>query len=545
MKSQFILFSFLVLLVCHTKAQQTVGLFINSSDAFEGYTLFAPINSNETYLIDNCGEKVHSWSSDYRPGLSCYLLEDGTLLRRGRVVSMGEVSGIVEMIDWEGNVIWDYSAFATHGKQHHDIELLPNGNILLIVNDERPASELEAAGSATNNASIISEQIIEIEPNLLTGETTVVWEWKAFDHIIQDVDSNKPFFGVVAEHPERIDINFLDHSNSDWLHFNAVDYNEEFDQIILSSRTFSEFWIIDHSTTTSEATGSTGGRYGQGGDLLYRWGNPRAYDQGTQSDRKLFFQHDTHWIPNGHVDAGKILLFNNQAGTPEAQDYSTVNIVDIPVDADGFYVYNGDAYGPQDFDWTYQADIPTDFFSKFISGVQRLENGNTLICEGLTGRVFEIDENDNVVWEYINPVNNIGAIAQNTIAQNNNVFRCMKYATDYSAFDDKVILPQGYIESGSTFECSDVTAVEDNIEIIDFAVSILPNPTSDYLRIQVDGDINPSQINGIKIYDLNTSLVYQSQFVEDLIDVNKLPSGIYVVQFDFGKQMITKKLFIE
>ena len=67
---------------------------------------------------------------------------------------------------------------------------------------------------------------------------------------------------------------------------------------------FSEFWIIDHGTTTAQAAGHTGGRRGRGGDLLYRWGNPRAYRAGTKADRKLFAQHNAHWIPKGLPGAG-------------------------------------------------------------------------------------------------------------------------------------------------------------------------------------------------------------------------------------------------
>ena len=123
-------------------------------------------------------------------------------------------------------------------------------------------------------------------------------------------------------------------------------------------------------------------------------------------------QHHTHWIENGLTDARKILVFNNQAGTPNSQNYSTVNTISTPVDSNGFYTYNGGAYGPIDFDWTYQAPNPTDFFSNIISGVQRLPNGNTLICEGVGGRFFEVDTNGTTVWEYINPVNGSGPMTQ-------------------------------------------------------------------------------------------------------------------------------------
>ena len=449
----YLLLSALLCLCLNSKAQQTVGLFTNTVEAYDGYTLFTPQDSEETFLINNCGEKVHSWTSTYLPGLSCYLLENGILLRTGRVTGQGGGSGIVEMIDWNGNIIWSHSVIGSHGRQHHDVEMLPNGNILLIVWDERTQAEVIQAGSTTPNAFINSEQIVEIQPDLVNGGATVVWEWKAWDHLVQDADVSANDFGNVSLSPEKIDINFLNHNSSDWLHFNGVDYNEALDQIIISVHNFSEFWIIDHSTSTAEAGSSTGGTYGKGGDLLYRWGNPQAYGQGNANDQKLFLQHNTHWIEDGFVDEGKIILYNNQAGTLVGQNYSTVNVVDLPVDGNGDYTYTGGAYGPTDFDWTYQAANPTDFYSNIISGVQRLENGNTLICEGVGGRFFEINDLGNTVWEYQNPVNNAGIIAQGDPATGTNVFRCTRYAPDYIGLQGRALTPQGYIESGSTFSC--------------------------------------------------------------------------------------------
>jgi hypothetical protein len=453
-KNKWIILLALVVISINTYSQQTLGLFTNTPESFNGYTLFGPQDSKETYLIDNCGEKVHSWTSQYNPGLSSYLLDNGILLRTGRIPGIGGGSGIIEMIDWSGNVIWSHSVTSTHGRQHHDIELLPNGNILLIVWDNRTQAEVTQAGSSTSNTFINSEQIVEIQPDLLNGGANIVWEWKAWDHLIQDADVTKDNYGLIANHPERVDINFLNHNSTDWLHFNGVDYNDEFDQIIISVHNFSEFWIIDHSTSSLEAADTIGGTYGQGGDILYRWGNPQAYDQGTPVDQKLFLQHHTHWIPDSFSDAGKIILFNNQAGTPQGQNYSTVNIVELPADINGFYSYTGGAFGPTNFDWTYQAPTPTDFYSNIISGVQRLENGNTLICEGVSGRFFEIDTNETIVWEYLNPVNDLGPQSQGTIISDNNTFRCTRYAPNYPGLIGQTLTPQGYIETGSTFICN-------------------------------------------------------------------------------------------
>jgi hypothetical protein len=64
-----------------------------------------------------------------------------------------------------------------------------------------------------------------------------------------------------------------------------------------------------------------------------------------------------------------------------------------------------------DIEWRYspyEADLPqpTDsyrFYSPYISNMQRLENGNTLINEGSNGRIFEVTRDHEIVWEYISP----------------------------------------------------------------------------------------------------------------------------------------------
>ena len=90
--------------------EQTVGLFLNTAAAAPGYTLFAPMSYNVTYLIDNNGELVQSWPSEYRPGLSVYILENGDLLRTRRLQGQqffqtGGRGGGVEILDWDGNLI--------------------------------------------------------------------------------------------------------------------------------------------------------------------------------------------------------------------------------------------------------------------------------------------------------------------------------------------------------------------------------------------------------------------------------------------------------
>ena len=272
----------------------------------DGYTLYSPIHSTTTYLTDICGEVVHLWESDYTPAHSVYLLGNGHLMRPGSVGNVkfdnGGTGGIIEEFDWDGNLVWEYYYSSNKYCQHHDIEPLPNGNVLLIAWEQKAPEEIAAAGGNPDvfgQYGVWSDHIIEVEPILPRGGR-IVWEWHLWDHLIQDYDPRKKNYGRVKDHPERLDINFADHiRDPDWSHMNSIDYNEELDQILLSVHTTCEILIIDHSTTTEEAAGHTGGRYGKGGDFLYRWGNPQIYRAGGEDKQYFFGQHDAHWIEDG------------------------------------------------------------------------------------------------------------------------------------------------------------------------------------------------------------------------------------------------------
>lgn len=393
-------------------ATQGVGLIRNEPGAYQGYTLLSPLSSRTTFLIDMNGRVVHTWETDSTPSSIAYLLENGNLLRAGALTPSPFGQGVaggggrIQEIAWNGDLVWDFTYATANALPHHDFTRLPNGNILLIVTERKSADAAIAAGrfpESVQGGEVHSDALIEIRP---TGRTTgeVVWEWHAWDHLIQDHDRTKANYGDVAAHPERIDVNFPiapgRRAVADWTHFNAVAYNPRLDQVVVSLRTFGEFWVIDHSTTTREASGRSGGRSGKGGDLLYRWGNPRAYRTGTASDQRLFGQHNVHWIPDGYAGAGRLLVYNNGDTRPDGM-YSSVEEVVPPMDASGRYAWTpGTSYGPDRAAWSYTAPNKADFYSVNISGATRLPNGNTLICAGAPGIVFEITPQNTVVWQY-------------------------------------------------------------------------------------------------------------------------------------------------
>ncbi len=394
---------------------------------FEGYTLIAPLQSKTTTLMDIDQQTVREWTSDYPPGHSVYLLETGNLLRTGttttKVFDTGGAGGIVEEFDGSGEKVWEFVYDDAEHRAHHDIEPMPNGNVLVIAWEMMSTDEAIAAGrdpDLLTQGELWVDHLIEVNRD---GE--IVWEWRVRDHLIQDVDSEKANYGDVIAHPELIDFNYQvsgPPGGADWNHMNSVDYSPELDQIMLSVRNFSEIWIIDHSTTTAEAATHAGGISGRGGDLLYRWGNPAAYRAGDEGDQQLFVQHDAQWILPDLPGAGNVLVFNNGTGRPGG-DHSTVDELVLPTDASGGYLQEaGAAYGPDGPSWTYIADPASGFYAERISGAQRLPNGNTLICRGTDGYVFEVTPMSEVVWSYVAP--KVGP-------KGTSIFRAERYAPDF------------------------------------------------------------------------------------------------------------------
>lgn len=476
------------------------GLISKTDQATDGYVLFSPGNSTQSYLMNMDGDVVHSWTGELSTLLHGYLLENGHLIRLERdddfpTFAAGGQAGRIREYDWDGNMVWDFEYANENELTHHDIEILPNGNILAIAYEVKTPEEAEEAGrdpKHTAKAGIWPDKIIEIKPTKPSGGE-IVWEWHMWDHLIQDIDSTKQNYGVIADNPQKININIhaegpppmtaeqiegmkkmgfatsnatVDNQTSDISHVNAIGYNAELDQIVISIPHFNEIYIIDHNTTTEEAKGNAG-------DLLYRWGNPANYGKGTKEDQKLFGQHDIKWIPAGYPGAGNLLVFNNDIVNPNNKLPSVfaalmspnpdpqVSIADIanysavlefipPINEKGNYEIGDGAFGPLEPTWTYTAPDKYSMYSAFISGAQRLKNGNTLITSGAKGRLIEVTPGNEIVWEYWNPYNfnyklPDGSPAQPTGPFVYGQFRSTHFTLDFPAFaskDLKPMLPQ-------------------------------------------------------------------------------------------------------
>ncbi|MFY0624904.1 MAG: aryl-sulfate sulfotransferase [Reichenbachiella sp.] len=508
--------------------ENTVGLIFNSGESFDAYTLFSPAGNKLVYLIDNDGRIVHQWESEYPPGNAVYLMEDGTLYRAGRTnddrIRAGGAGGVIEKFDWDGNVIWTYENSTAESRLHHDFQVLPNGNVLVLVWESIKKEDLIANGrdpEISPDTGLWPEMVLEIQP-IGTEGGNIIWEWHAWDHLVQDFDATKENFGVVSDEIGKINLNYVKEGKegSDWHHANSINYNADLDQIMISVLNFDEIWIIDHNTTTEEAREEKG-------DLIFRWGNPITYSVGTVDDQQLFGQHNAQWIGAGLPDEGKIMIFNNGKNRPSG-DYTSIVKIDPMQNSEG--IYEKDEWGsflPSTFDYEYTADVPTDFYSWYISGVQQLPNGHLLINDGAHGTFYEIDENESMVWKYINPVVGNGPLNQGQIPVSpdntplNAVFRALKYGKGFKAFSEKDMNPGAFVE----------------IVILDvpiaMEIAIYPNPSSDWIHIRnID-----SNIRDMKIYNEFGQLMSHIPVENSLVDfhVSEFPKGLYYLVIDKKK----------
>ncbi len=535
-------FSFIFIFM---SAQNTVGLLsYNPSVSYDGYNLLYPHNQPHVYLLDNCGEIVHVWEGepDTRPGNTAYLLEDGRLIKSSRPASVandpiwaGGGGATIEIRDWDNTLLWSFTQNDTQKRLHHDFTVIEkNGTLSIAMIAWELKTEMEAWNVGRDTTTTVDNKmwpdyILEINP----ANDEVIWEWHAWDHLIQDIDPTRPNYGVISDNPQRIDINY-DFGNgvADWMHSNALDYDPVNDMLVLCVPTFHEIWVIDHTTSTAQAAGNVGGNGGRGGDLLYRWGNPAAYKAGDETDQKLFYPHDAHWI-NDHLQSvdphfGKLAVFNNRVG----EDYSTFNIINSGFDMyDWDFPFNGQTYDPVSFDVTEQHPIDsTLMWSTGLSSFQVLPNGNYLIEVGRFGYAFEMtSDTKEIVWEYKTPING-GAFATqgDSLSVNNNLtFRIHRYPTDFPAFIGKDLTPSGWLELEPDTEYCDLLIPTNNI-LDKEKINIYPNPASKMVTIEWEA----GKYIDMDVYDMLGRKIISSMRLtggRKYLDTSEWVDGMYFV----------------
>jgi len=403
-----------------------------SQEAMNGYTLFL---GEKLFLANNCGEKVHSWdfiSPSYHV----------KLLPNGNIVYITSFTNMIIEKNWNDEIVNIVSPADPKISLEYEVIVTPENNYLCVGRYDYTQEEFIATGYNTDSIGNSSHVDIIVEIDRNSGET--LWLWDIMDHVIQERSDTIPNFGSVVDQPELLNldaISTLDWQSGEAFMINGFDYNPDLDQIVCSLRKMGEIVIIDHSTTTEEAASHVGGNSGKGGDILYRWGNPKNYHQGTLEDQQLFYQHNPNWIKHGE-HAGGIVIYDNgtdRPGITYGYDYSTVPIIVPPILGDNSYVLAPNtAFEPAVPSNLFSGDDPDNgFVSRFMSGAKVLENGNSFVTIAQDSRVLEFQPDGTLAWDY-------------HLATGEWVFRAEKYSEDYPAFDGKDLTPMGTIEMPSS-----------------------------------------------------------------------------------------------
>jgi len=468
------------------------SLLTGSTQDFNGYALYNSQNSSTAYLIDKLGNIAHSWSCNVNGNYAVLLKENGNIVRGGvynnNQLNGAAIGGMIQEYDPNGNVVWDFVYSTSSYCQHHDIEIMPNGNVLFIAWEVKSTAELTAAGYDGASSSKWPTRIVEIQPDGF-GSASVIWEWRIWDHLIQDFDSSKDNYGVVADHPELMDINAVDApsggpggNSGDWFHVNGISYNESLDQIVFTARHASEFFIIDHSTTASEAATHTGGNSGQGGDFIY----------------------------HGRENGGFIQIFNNEGDNGN----STVDAIETPRDGYNYTITPGSAFGPASYTWRH--DCIDNASGQ--SAHDKLSNGNTFV--NLSQEyMYEVDQSGSVIWQY-----NAGpAKAFRYECTHPGVQILMGVDCNCDAGGSAYIDNCGDCVGGNTglTECSG-TVIE---AISPSSVALFPNPSTGVFEFRGLGTMSDYSIEVTDVF--GQSIIRTSNFSS--IDLSNEDAGVYFV----------------
>ena len=371
----------------------------NQKEAYKGFTLWCSMGQKgKVYLMDMKGKVVHTWNMPLPPGNYGFLLENGNLLYAGRTKfghggsdhHMSGKGGVVYEESWDGDTITKLY----QPNQHHDFDKMPNGNYLAILWEPLPRDMWSRViggvpGTEFSDGYIFEEKIVELDP-----QNNVVWEWLPSQHL------------SFEDYP----VGPLD-DRLEWLHANSLDYLPAGnpitgkEAIMISLRHPSTCIIVD------KASGKVVWRYG--GFIEGEWG-------------RLGQQHDFSMIPENLPGGGNILIFDNGDKLPSVKaanmywgiGHSRV----LEIDPDSKKVKW--EYDHEDKDWDFPIPQKDKFHSGYISGAQRLPNGNTLICDGAHGRIFEVTKSKEIVWEFINP-------------EQKAIFRAYRYGPDFPGFKGK------------------------------------------------------------------------------------------------------------
>ena len=481
--------------------------YYDTTQAYTGVTIFSPFtvptptasNPNWTYMIDMDGRLVHKWPCPNYTIMYGTILENGNLLRcvippEDKTLDPNALffagGGVLEEVDWWGNMVWSFKAYTAEYRQSHDLHRIWNKKLgayttLFVAGQAKTVADAQALG-ATNlppTTGWSPNAVYEVDMN-----GNIVWVWSFYDHTCQSVDSSKSnYIANVANAPGRLDINLSNTQNAgpvkDWNHINSMDYNADLDYIVINSRNHNEFYVIDHGKTfvsTTNWAANKAAAAGPDGDFVYRFGAPMNYNQGARptwgsnGSVQIWGAHQIQFIqPRAYTGgpvlpgAGNFIIWdnhstnNNTLGGPSeikeinpfvsGKNGSTLILSNSYVNppladyssktpAAGMIGW-GKVNASNQVVWSYGSSSPGGANSSHISGCQRLPNGNSMGTSGEIGHIFEVNRAGALVWEYVNPVANgvpVKFMTEPTLMSANQVFRSYRYDVNHPGLKGKV-----------------------------------------------------------------------------------------------------------
>jgi len=371
--------------------------------AYNGYTLFC-VDNFGSFLIDMRGNVVRQWKNVGTADHPVKMMPGGHVMgatgKLGRIIGHDD-SNDLAIADWDDKIIWSYPKAG----MHHDFEREGNP-----VGYYAPGLEPNMKGGKTMILSnkVVKKPKISDKPLLddiiyiIDEQGKIVWEWLASDHI-EEMGISIEARNTMYRYPNYVMARTPGIVGGDWIHLNSTSWvgpNKWYDQgdqrfhpdnIIYDGRQTNTTGIIDHKT----------------GKIVWHLGPDFESTKELRDIGCTVGLHHAHVIPKGLPGEGNILIFDNGGmagyGAPNPmapygmnnarRDYSRIVEID-PVAMKIVWDYDANKGGNRDL---------CKFFSDYVSSAQRLPNGNTLICEGSVGRLFEVTAKGETVWEYISP----------------------------------------------------------------------------------------------------------------------------------------------
>ena len=350
-------------------------MFYDSRRADSGLTLFAPMEGKGAWLLDMMGRLVNHWKIPYQPGCDAKLLPNGNLLYAGKVAD-----GPLADLEGAGGILlevdWDGNVVWEYKDSylHHTFDRMKNGNTLVLQWVEVPG-EIAAKVKGGDPGTERDGVMWGDAIQEITPDGKVVWEWIAHEHLDPEVTLRCPVC-----------------PRDTWIHANAVSELPD-GNILASFMKINTIAIIDKKT----------------GAIKWQWGSG-----------ELAHQHCPIMLDNGNV-----LVFNNGMH-PNGFAFSFSRVLEVnPKTNEVVWVYGG-------------GEVMTQFYSSTLGSCQRLSNGNTLICEGTTGRIFEVNSSSELVWEFANNLPSYEPYPAQT--KSHMVCSAYRYGMDYSGLKGAVSL---------------------------------------------------------------------------------------------------------